>query len=284
MEEVEKILRLEGFPDTVYKYRGVDEHSLKIITDGEIFFPSARRFNDPFDCAIGYSFDDSLVVQKKWLMSMARRQHPHLNRQERRKFVKDQIANIKAKGPEHLDVVQSVLQEKRYETGIFCVAGNRTDLLMWAHYANYHKGICLGLRRAVLQRETVNQAVTRSRIIHSLKVDYTDQMTHWSLFRPLTRENHRPFMRATLGTKSTHWAYEEEYRLAIWEHFDASIACGPDLVSDVILGCRISAEDEDRVLEAVRSPGVDATVWRATRHPQRFELVFTLEGSESSPR
>ena len=40
-------------PKILYKYRDWnDEFSKRSIENLEVFFPSPRRFNDPFDCAI----------------------------------------------------------------------------------------------------------------------------------------------------------------------------------------------------------------------------------------
>lgn len=41
------------------------------------------------------------------------------------------------------NVTELVTQEVRKNTGIYCFTKSEDNILMWSHYANEHKGICL---------------------------------------------------------------------------------------------------------------------------------------------
>lgn len=75
--------------------------------------------------------------------------------------------------------------------GILCFSKTWKNPVLWGHYADKHKGICLGFEvpRAVLE-----------------KVDYVD-------FRfPRPKVLDEIFMKKLLFTKFAHWQYEQEYR------------------------------------------------------------------------
>ncbi len=37
-----------GLPDKLYKYRKINPHTYRIFTHNELYFPSPKKFNDPF--------------------------------------------------------------------------------------------------------------------------------------------------------------------------------------------------------------------------------------------
>ncbi len=47
------VLDPKDLPEHLYKFRVFDDPNHKrILTDNELFFPSPKRFNDPFDSTI----------------------------------------------------------------------------------------------------------------------------------------------------------------------------------------------------------------------------------------
>lgn len=78
--------------------------------------------------------------------------------------------------------------------GLLCFSKNWQNPVLWGHYANKHRGICLGFDMP-----------------HGLptKVDYVK--TRFTS-PPVLDE---AFMKKLLVTKFIHWAYEEEYRAYI---------------------------------------------------------------------
>lgn len=84
--------------------------------------------------------------------------------------------------------MKSGMSEK---TGILCFSQNWQSPVQWTHYADNHKGICLGF-------EVKNEWLA--------KVDYVG--------RRLTCPKYidQDFMQKVLTSKFSHWKYEKEYR------------------------------------------------------------------------
>lgn len=265
-------------PGTIYKYASVNKFSLGIITLGDLYFSSAKSFNDPFDTAGHVSFDAGAVTRKMEMRGMVERNMPELSRKEVRRLADKRLRAIKAGGKEREEIVRGLLQQQRYEKfGICCTTPKRNNLLMWAHYADHHKGICLGLDTDVLKRYVVAAAKQFRTYIEALPVTYqTDypevNFYEGSVTNPEDFESRWDITMRLVGTKSVHWGYEEEMRLVLWDGAGKRLRCGPGLVREVVLGCRVSDEDEQAVLRAVEAADSNAKVLRAGLHPHRFEL------------
>lgn len=103
------------------------------------------------------------------------------------------------------------------QSGVFSLSESNRSLLMWAHYADQHKGIVIGLEDDFLYPE--NTPYIPPRLIHTpipVKVNYDTVRFDVHEFNPL--EEHfshvtRLMAMKMLTTKSDDWLYEKEYRL-----------------------------------------------------------------------
>jgi len=87
------------------------------------------------------------------------------------------------------------LQETKVELsktkGILCFSKNWTNPVQWSHYADHHKGICMGFEMPKVLLSEVKYV--KSRITCRGEVDFN-------------------LMQRFLTTKFNHWHYEEEFR------------------------------------------------------------------------
>lgn len=85
--------------------------------------------------------------------------------------------------------------------GFLCLSATRQSPLMWAHYTQNHRGICLELE---IEYEPL------------FKIRYEEER----LFPGITLENHKQYLNSgnikkIMGTKSSDWSYEEEWRMQV---------------------------------------------------------------------
>lgn len=85
----------------------------------------------------------------------------------------------------------AVKQEMALSRGIICFSKTWSNPLLWSHYADKHKGICLGI-------EFPSENLTRMRY-KKLRVPVSSDIDEHSMQKILT-------------TKFNHWRYEQEYR------------------------------------------------------------------------
>lgn len=280
-------VQLVELPRTVYKYRplGVKggearKNTLGLISEGAAFFSSARNFNDPFDTAIGFDFGEEPEEVFWWVNRYLKDYERDLPKKQRHRKAREIKDEVLAKGTGHLDHVQGLLQKLRYERfGLFCASAVPDDLLMWAHYADNHQGVVLGLSKTVLVRTAQGMAMRHGRIMEALEVKYSGDLVRYPFYSRITMERRKQYLQSVIGTKSDHWAYEREFRLVLWNRTNAVVECGADLVTEVILGCRVTDEAERAVRQALvaegsKAEGSKAKVFRARKHDERFALVL----------
>lgn len=115
------------------------------------------------------------------------------------------------------------------EKGILCFSKNRTNPLLWSHYADKHKGICLGFK--IPENRLIKIKYTNFRFPHSKELKELD-------------ERSEDFMNKLLRTKFKPWRYEREYRMCVplEEKIDNLYYTGFDKAElkliRVIVGCR----------------------------------------------
>ena len=100
--------------------------------------------------------------------------------------------------------------------GVVSLTTNPNNLLMWAHYANEHKGICL-LLKDTLFKPDAQKIPTKYGIENYIpkEVKYSDQRRDDKINGNNTIELIRNHSTKYLFTKSIAWEYEFEYRCII---------------------------------------------------------------------
>jgi hypothetical protein len=107
--------------------------------------------------------------------------------------------NFKEKGIRNL--VRSAKRKYDSHTGLLCFSADWTNPLMWSHYANKHRGICLGfdLRNDLVQRVRYEDERIRIAIGDNGELSKLDDELE----------------KLVLCTKFRDWQYEEECRIFV---------------------------------------------------------------------
>jgi hypothetical protein len=142
LEIVSKQDLMINIPSYLYKYRSLRtkadrKHTLRIITHNEIYFAKCKEFNDPFDCNFHISCDTYFNTHKTRL----RKLNPNISEEEVDKQTRKDLQ------PENIEKrerkVNSDIRRINDNVGIFSMSAKRDDILMWSHYADHNKGICI---------------------------------------------------------------------------------------------------------------------------------------------
>ncbi|MBW3779679.1 DUF2971 domain-containing protein [Aeromonas veronii] len=112
--------------------------------------------------------------------------------------------------------VKRECEEYLHTSGVISLTENPRSLLMWAHYGNDHKGICIGYKSDFLTKKE-NKPLPASRPFNTypIKVNYDkvrfDEYT--DNFGDLNNEELlNKILIKTLTTKGDDWIYEKEHR------------------------------------------------------------------------
>ncbi len=116
----------------LYKYRKFDRNAFRILGNKELYFATPENLNDPLDC--------------KW---------PILNlfdqviESEEDKDLKIRLSKLRNLMIAHRETGKTELMHETFETfpltaGVLSLSRNPTDSLLWSHYADGHRGFCIG--------------------------------------------------------------------------------------------------------------------------------------------
>jgi hypothetical protein len=249
-------------PDFLYKYRSLEGSGAlylkRLLLHDEIYFASRKAFNDPFECRPKFSFDGS----KQQLRRYAKRVltgDPNLTSARRKSLISQIVRDRRTRLATDAETLAAEWGEMLdRDIGIYCLSARPNDLLMWSHYADSHRGVCVRFDRC---QDPLLKNVMR--------VNY---QTEYPVMRPLIDRGVATARRVFL-TKSDHWGYEEEWRIVDMSRGPGIRRIVPSAISGIILGARISDSDREKVLTWIQERSCFVEIIQARLGEFRYEVV-----------
>lgn len=178
-------------PRKLYRYMRFDDYWEKNIFEGQVYLAEATNLNDPFDCLV--YLDHKTYIE--YMFEKVCKIFPQMNRKDLREIVKSSVN----------DEIDKQLFNMKMKFRIACFTENNFSPLMWAHYADSHKGFCMEYDLARIP------AGYRCGI---LPVIYSDK--RYNITNAVITRNTNLLMNPYYY-KSSHWEYEKEWRMVITE-------------------------------------------------------------------
>ncbi len=248
----------------LYKYQACprDDQDRKewvrqILVEHQLFFASRRSFNDPFDCVVPSFLEIPGTIVKRFVEESVQRNFPNATDTEKVRMM-DKLMSIGA-----VEGLRADLQKDVDVAGISCFSAVRDDILMWAHYADKHRGLCFefdGSDNCLFFGEA--QAVEYE--------DYTPI--------PLGEDNIRQMIRVLL-TKAKHWSYEREYRIVRPGEASTKVSYPVELLTGIIFGCMMPRDVRELVKQWAKDGECRLAFFEARPRAAEFglEIVRTDE-------
>ena len=241
---------LPSLPEHFFKYRPLNSHTEDVILGSRIFFPSPAEFNDPFDGRIPLVMRGDEKQWRKYLHKLYRDFAPRTTPADRLLRVRRVIQSGHFQSLEEMSFDHIV-----DKIGVLCLSANATSILMWAHYADAHRGVCL---RFMPRNEF---------FLKAQRITYSEPYPTTTIF-----DDNLARMKAMLLTKSDDWSYEQEWRILEQDRGPGEYPFPPSVLDAIIVGCRASKSDVERVIGlADRSPSKPRVLY-ARRSNRSFRL------------
>jgi hypothetical protein len=285
-----------------YKYVTA-EVAKRILTNREVQYSDPRRFNDPFDTQIDLHYPFDLKDLRKPMMQRIldaansdtplpnADTHPTARKIEflrqnwdrissdkdlRDKFmpeIEEGIENMMRSLPE---MHQGLRDKSTNDAKVFCVSEVHDNLLMWSHYSNNHKGAVI---KFLCLPQLDNLICTAKPIV------YNDDMPVMATLKEFIDDylgfkslDYQKIWDRMFSVKSIDWKYEREWRVIIpgeaigTDYTDLKIY--PQEVGKIILGCRMSDQDTEDILNLLTHDFDHVTATKASKNPKKFRLDF----------
>ena len=178
-------------PSYLYKYRSlapgkICERTKRILTHNEIYFPTYTEFNDPFDCSLHVVLIAAPEVQKRRLRQL----NPDKSETEIDTMVATESSPSELE--KRREDIRSSMHEAQKNVGIFTMSARRDHILMWSHYSDSHRGICLEF--AVSDSTLFGCSLTH--------VSYQKEYPQFNIYDDVDQQ----WVSNYLATKSRHWS------------------------------------------------------------------------------
>jgi DUF2971 family protein len=235
----------------VYKFRMFDQkgYSIDALQRSQLWCSHRSAFNDPFEfqheidrhpADIDAVFDSWMRIYPEWRGKVAR------------KMVPIGIAEIVT------DYVDKV--------GVCCFTTEPRNVLMWSHYADSHRGFCLGFEFG----EERKPGFISSQDIFPVK--YQDDCPHFNV-NVFAQKPYAVFDAALpfLTSKETRWGYENEFRY-LHTASNAMVSYEPESLKEIIVGANAKVEDVAELRRVCKSVDLRVTMREALVIPRSYEL------------
>lgn len=256
--EAEKLIELISHSPVryLYKYRSMASRGLKdIFEKRKVFFNDATKFNDPCECRPHLAVDVNLLSQEVYLKKLAKERFPNARGAEIKELIREKKVFLKDQAK-----LRKTYNEFVSTVGIYCLSEKKDDLLMWAHYSDAHRGLCLEFEAS------------------------TEGSFFWEAFRVVYQEDYpvvnmmrmgeaEEFCKALL-TKSTHWSYEQERRIlkTKYEGGAGDYYFPPAALTGVIFGALMNSEDKETIKNWIKAYPSEISIYEATLNGHRYQL------------
>lgn len=211
-----------------------------IIVKSKISLSSPSLFNDPWDCRIWYDPD----MDKPGRIDSAIDFYVTSTRNQRKDIPEDEIQRRVAyfrKNPQVLSdgvkKISEAMQKDIFDRYRVCCFSARPDSeLMWAHYSDSHRGVCLEFDS------------TNAFFQNAYKVTYLES------YPVLDIGDHRELEELTyVLTKSEAWKYEGEYRLISLESDSKLSVSTLDIPTNSLKSVIVGYSADQKTWEGVRA-------------------------------
>jgi len=251
-------------PENFYKYRSAEGDSAeflrKTLTDNELYFPAPYSFNDPFDCHPYFSFEGDKATIVNSYKKLYKKYDPGLPRAQRRIQAKEAAKSLLSKN----DYAGAQERTRDYYfnrvqrgIGVFCVTTIPDNILMWSHYANNHKGVCLEF------------CGLNDFFANAQKVIYQETRPVISAFSGASNLENAD---GALLTKSNIWRYEQEWRVIMYSAGPGIYKFPGHILKRVIIGANASKETVELVTECINSREIKPKISHAKVDPINYRI------------
>ena len=202
-------------PNKLYKYRAFGVRALRSLTEAEVHYAQPRSFNDPLDCDPTFDVDVGRATLEKLLYRMLQRRFDKAKAAEKvnyLRYLSTEYGDYETdKGVEAYLVrmlardIKAELDDEFSRRGVLSLSATWSSALMWSHYADEHRGICVEYNTT--DQEHPNLGPVSYRAPRAVKAS---DLVRWK-----GRDDQAAKARVIqtyFYAKSAEWKYEKEWR------------------------------------------------------------------------
>lgn len=229
-EYIEEIIEIiKKLPKKLFRYRDISEHNIDNLANNKIWLSKPQLFNDPFDTILNVDIEEMILLKigKKEILST-------MPKKMREKLFLDAFPQMHV---EQDKIINSLITLRKTYC-MACFSEKVNNLLMWSHYADHHKGICIEYSFEDLQNIETGFLLP---ILYKKKFD-----------NHLININKTNFF-----SKAYDWRYEKEWRIS---SLLPSKSDGKELLTPkplaIYMGCHFEEKNYKKIFDIAQKMGI----------------------------
>lgn len=236
-------------PEHLYMYSSIDS-AKKILENPRLWMSPFDSFNDPFEFSFTLNNDYTQEEFIQWFCAAKKGSSKEQSIMAKELFSnKDKIDNI----------IKECIKKDIKDYGIKCFTTSPNNLLMWAHYAKDHQGVCF--KFDILKDADFFQDL--------LRVKYDDTYVQLNYIKS-PRDTIE-----VLRSKSNAWQYEEEWRVLKSGKAKKFVDISPDSLVEIIFGCRCKCDTQDAIQKLCSQKGFKSVQFsKAEKKSDAYKIII----------
>jgi hypothetical protein len=283
----------------LFKYASI-ETAQAILQNRTLKWSAPELFNDPFEfkspLELGFDWNEirdplverftRVIIQEEepslplgnpigLVIAMARQENPERDPAKARRLI--DVSKLLEIWEQTTERDRKVWLEMKKKYRVLCLSAAPNNILMWSHYAQYHKGLVFAFEPKIGSNSSLLGArpvtYTKSVPVAGTMEDFLGYITGQT-----TQPDPAKAFENSVYTKSSDWAYENEFRIFDTMQdgesgfFSYRGFSPPELVA-IYFGCRTTKESKDEITAAARSVGTPISFFNMRDERIRFELT-----------
>ena len=248
------------FDSHICKYFAIDTNFYNSLLNNYLWFSNPSDFNDPYDLNLNLVLPKYTIEDITFLASLIK-ERGFANGKSQYEI----INHFKSNPTSIKDALQSYANTIASTIGIACFSQNESSLLMWSHYGDRHKGVCLKF----------DMCKDESFFNIPVKADYPRE---YPIFDYLElRKKIDDLAQFLVGTKSIDWKYENEIRIVKTkqncEKFRGEISFNKTCLIEAIFGYKTDPQIIDNLKTLIQLLGYSCKFSKLTLKKDDFGLT-----------
>ncbi|WP_432700689.1 DUF2971 domain-containing protein [Kluyvera cryocrescens] len=277
-------------PDKLFKYKKFDADCMDLILSDQLYFANPNQFNDPLDCKVSIVDDINDEITLKSILTglyqrsaeeklnhAANNLHYHgpktknkissLSETEAARRISEIYEQFMFYEDDNFSITEALanligrLILSGYNRGVLSLAENCDCPLMWSHYADNHKGLCLGYKIPDNIKKT----------IHNINYSSNSRDIRTSQILDMINGNKAAkdeIERSIFLRKASSWQYEKEWRMIS----NVGLQNASIYLSDIFFGLRCKDTTIYTVLKSLQGREYPIKFWQLSEVHQKFTL------------
>lgn len=248
-------------PDFVYKYvappPSLDDSCKSVFWERcftTIKFKDPKDLNDPFDMKPNIIFDGT---GDDWRLFLKNNPASDLDKKRINECIENAVSLSKNELPSYL--IDS-MNSSTNKLVVCCLTESADDILMWSHYADSHRGVCLKYNAKAWHKDE-----------YFKKVEYYPK--YLSFKNDIAQANAEAKARKVLCCKSDHWVYEKEWRIIRdGANSPRYVPLPANVLTGVIFGLNMSLADRNQIRLQLEKINSSVELYEARKNDSGYKL------------